>query len=130
MYNFPRGTNSRKKYNNKPSKYKYSSIAQVPTLYGLTSPSSSVGRRSAVIFCNGTFKFQVVAPTLENPACQQQLMAAVKEVATAVEGLVTMCNETCTDDNLNRDLSKAAAEVTKTLNQLLNHIKVVKLSPG
>jgi hypothetical protein len=72
---------------------------------------------------------QVVAPTLENPACQQQLMAAVKEVANAVEGLVAMCNETCTDENLNKDLTKAAAEVTKTLNQLLNHIKVCNADP-
>jgi talin len=66
---------------------------------------------------------QVVAPTLHSPACQEQLMAAVREVARAVEGLVTICNETCTDELLLRELSQAASEVTRTLNDLLNHIK-------
>jgi talin len=66
---------------------------------------------------------QVVAPTLHSPACQEQLMAAVREVARAVEGLVTICNESCTDEHLLRELSQAASEVTRTLNDLLNHIK-------
>lgn len=85
----------------------------------ITSATKCALATSQLVACT-----KVVAPTLENPACQQQLMAAVKEVANAVEGLVSMCNETCTDENLNKDLSRAAAEVTKTLNQLLNHIKV------
>ncbi|PSN52989.1 Talin-1 [Blattella germanica] len=67
---------------------------------------------------------KVVAPTLHSPACQEQLMAAVREVARAVEGLVTICNESCTDEHLLRELSQAAAEVTRTLNDLLNHIKL------
>lgn len=67
---------------------------------------------------------KVVAPTLHSPACQQQLMSAVREVARSVEGLVAICNESCTDDHLLKELSKAAAEVTRTLNQLLNHIKL------
>ncbi|KAJ9593984.1 hypothetical protein L9F63_014625, partial [Diploptera punctata] len=67
---------------------------------------------------------KVVAPTLHNPACQEQLMAAVREVARAVEGLVTICNKSCTDENLLRELSQAASEVTRTLNDLLNHIKL------
>ncbi|EEB19421.1 Talin-2, putative [Pediculus humanus corporis] len=66
---------------------------------------------------------KVVAPTLSSPACQQQLMVAVKEVAKAVEDLVKVCNSATTDDNLLRELSQAAAEVTRTLNELLNHIK-------
>uniref|UniRef100_A0A8D8RHH2 Talin-2 n=1 Tax=Cacopsylla melanoneura TaxID=428564 RepID=A0A8D8RHH2_9HEMI len=91
----------------------------------ITSATKCALATSQLVACT-----KVVAPTLENPACQQQLMAAVKEVATAVEGLVAMCNETCTDENLNKDLSKAAAEVTKTLNQLLNHIKVTTTEPA
>nr|CAD7594785.1 unnamed protein product [Timema genevievae] len=67
---------------------------------------------------------KVVAPTLHSPACQQQLMAAVREVARAVEGLVTICNESCTDEHLLRELSQAASDVTRTLNELLNHIKM------
>lgn len=52
-------------------------------------------------------------------------MVAVKEVAKAVEDLVKVCNSATTDDNLLRELSQAAAEVTRTLNELLNHIKSV-----
>ncbi|XP_076659831.1 talin_middle and talin-RS domain-containing protein rhea isoform X1 [Halictus rubicundus] len=66
---------------------------------------------------------KVVAPTLQSPACQTQLMNAVREVTRAVEGLVEVCNETCNDDNLLKELSAAAAEVSRTLNDLLNHIK-------
>ncbi|XP_063237314.1 talin-1 isoform X2 [Bacillus rossius redtenbacheri] len=66
---------------------------------------------------------KVVAPTLHSPACQQQLMAAVREVARAVEALVSVCNESCSDDVLLRELGQAASEVTRTLNDLLNHIK-------
>ncbi|XP_054280659.1 talin-2 isoform X2 [Macrosteles quadrilineatus] len=67
---------------------------------------------------------KVVAPTLHSPACQQQLMSAVREVARSVEALVQICNESCQDEHLLKELSKAAAEVTRTLNQLLNHIKL------
>ncbi|XP_075218972.1 talin_middle and talin-RS domain-containing protein rhea isoform X1 [Lycorma delicatula] len=67
---------------------------------------------------------KVVAPTLHSSACQQQLMQAVREVTQAVEGLVAICNESCNDEYLLKELSRAAAEVTRTLNQLLNHIKV------
>lgn len=35
--------------------------------------------------------FQVVAPTISSPACQQQLIEAAKEVARAVEGIVAVC---------------------------------------
>ncbi|XP_033328616.2 talin_middle and talin-RS domain-containing protein rhea isoform X1 [Megalopta genalis] len=66
---------------------------------------------------------KVVAPTLQSPACQTQLMNAVREVTRAVEGLVEVCNETCNDDNLLKELSAAASEVSRTLNDLLNHIK-------
>ncbi|XP_035720068.1 talin-1-like isoform X2 [Vespa mandarinia] len=66
---------------------------------------------------------KVVAPTLHSPACQTQLMNAVREVTKAVEGLVEVCNETCNDENLLKELSTAASEVSRTLNDLLNHIK-------
>ncbi|KMQ93936.1 talin-1-like protein, partial [Lasius niger] len=66
---------------------------------------------------------KVVAPTLHSPACQTQLMNAVREVTKAVERLVEVCNETCGDENLLKELSIAASEVSRTLNDLLNHIK-------
>ncbi|XP_067209447.1 talin-1 isoform X1 [Linepithema humile] len=66
---------------------------------------------------------KVVAPTLHSPACQTQLMNAVREVTKAVERLVQVCNETCSDENLLKELSAAANEVSRTLNDLLDHIK-------
>ncbi|KZC14531.1 Talin-1 [Dufourea novaeangliae] len=56
---------------------------------------------------------KVVAPTLQSPACQTQLMNAVREVTKAVEGLVEVCNVTCNDDNLLKELSAAASAVTR-----------------
>ncbi|KAJ8958588.1 hypothetical protein NQ318_016309 [Aromia moschata] len=67
---------------------------------------------------------KVVAPTLHSPACQEQLTAAVREVAKAVENLAAVCNECCPNEDLNIQLRNAAAEVTRTLNDLLNHIKL------
>ncbi|XP_051170651.1 talin-1 isoform X3 [Leptopilina boulardi] len=71
---------------------------------------------------------KVVAPTLHSPACRSQLINAVREVTNAVENLVQVCNETCGDEQLLKELSTAAAEVTRTLNDLLNHIKTA--TPG
>ncbi|XP_058805664.1 talin-2 isoform X2 [Phymastichus coffea] len=68
---------------------------------------------------------KVVAPTLNSPACQTQLMNAVREVTKAVENLVKICNGTCFDEELLKELSGAAADVTKALNDLLSHIKIV-----
>ncbi|XP_011503803.1 PREDICTED: talin-2 [Ceratosolen solmsi marchali] len=67
---------------------------------------------------------KVVAPTINSSACQNQLMNAVREVTKTVENLVKICNNTCTDENLLKALSVAAADVTKTLNDLLIHIKL------
>ncbi|XP_060823364.1 talin isoform X3 [Bombus pascuorum] len=54
---------------------------------------------------------KVVAPTLHSPACQTQLMNAVREVTKAVEGLLEVCNETCSDETLLKELNAAATEV-------------------
>lgn len=67
---------------------------------------------------------KVIAPTLTSPACQEQLTAAVREVAKAVENLVTVCNEASPNDDLMNQLKAAAGEVSRTLNDLLNHIKL------
>ena len=48
---------------------------------------------------------------------------AVREVAKAVENLIAVCNESCTNEELMIQLKEAAANVSHTLNDLLNHIK-------
>lgn len=66
---------------------------------------------------------QVVAPTIGNPACQEQLIEAAKLVAKSVEGIVEAAQSACKDDHLLQDLGGAATAVTKALNDLLQHIK-------
>ncbi|KAG0722917.1 Talin-2 [Chionoecetes opilio] len=66
---------------------------------------------------------KVVAPTIDSPACQSQLIEAAKEVGRAVECMVQVCQRATQDEALLRDMSQAAGEVTKALNDLLNHIK-------
>ncbi|XP_065332613.1 talin-2 isoform X2 [Cloeon dipterum] len=66
---------------------------------------------------------KVVAPTLQNAACQEQLVGAVREVARAVEHLVSVCQEAQPEQKLMGDLNGAVAEVTRSLNDLLHHIK-------
>ncbi|XP_048523491.1 talin-1 isoform X1 [Dendroctonus ponderosae] len=67
---------------------------------------------------------KVVAPTIQSPACQEQLTGAVREVAKAVENLVGICNEATPNDDLNKQLKEAAAEVSRSLTDLLGHIKL------
>nr|XP_022902800.1 talin-2 isoform X2 [Onthophagus taurus] len=68
---------------------------------------------------------KVVAPTLQSPACQEQLTMAVREVTKAVENLVALCNDSCSNEDLMSQLREAAANVTKTLNDMLKHIELV-----
>ena len=66
---------------------------------------------------------KVVAPTISDPLCQDQLMEAARDVAKSVEGCVTTCRDVCRDDRSLLELGGAAGDVTKALNDLLNHIK-------
>ena len=66
---------------------------------------------------------KVVAPTIADPLCQDQLMEAARDVAKSVEGCVSTCREVCRDDYSLSELGAAAGDVTKALNDLLNHIK-------
>jgi len=66
---------------------------------------------------------KVVAPTISDPLCQDQLMEAARDVAKSVEGCVVTCKDVCTDDGSLVELGGAARDVTKALNDLLNHIK-------
>lgn len=73
---------------------------------------------------------KVVAPTIDSPACQSQLIEAAKEVGRAVEGMVQVCQRATQDEVLLKDLSQAAGEVTRALNDLLNHIKTAGEQKG
>ena len=66
---------------------------------------------------------QVVAPTIHDPICQEQLIEAGKEVARAVEGCIYACRDGCDSDAPLRDLSKLASEVSKALNDVISHVK-------
>lgn len=67
--------------------------------------------------------YQVVAPTISSPACQEQLIEAAKQVAHSVEDIVEAAQVACRDDKLLQDLGSAATAVTQALNDLLQHIK-------
>ena len=55
--------------------------------------------------------------------CQEQLVEAAREVAKSVEGCVTTCNDVSRDNPSLRELGQSAADVTRALNELLNHVK-------
>jgi len=42
-----------------------------------------------------SFSFQVVAPTISDPLCQDQLIEAARDVAKSVEGCVSTCRDVC-----------------------------------
>ena len=66
---------------------------------------------------------KVVAPTISDPLCQEQLMEAAKEVAKSVEGCVTTCKDVGRDEKSLHELRSSAQDVTRALNDLLNHVK-------
>lgn len=67
---------------------------------------------------------KVVAPTVQNPACREQLEAAAREVAKAVTNLVETCSHATDHLQLKADLMAAAKEVSRSLSDLLDHIKL------
>lgn len=67
---------------------------------------------------------KVVAPTLHNAACREQLEAAARNVARAVNNLCEVCNDATTDPKLKNDLLAAARDVSKSLSDMLDHVKL------
>ncbi|XP_039255846.2 talin-2-like isoform X1 [Styela clava] len=67
---------------------------------------------------------KVVAPTISNPACQDQLIEAARDVSRAVDGCVDSSHLATSDQNLLRELAKAATDVSRQLNRLIDHIKL------
>ncbi|XP_023303329.1 talin-1 isoform X3 [Lucilia cuprina] len=67
---------------------------------------------------------KVVAPTLHNAACREQLEGAARNVARAVNSLCEVCNEATNDPKLKNDLMAAARDVSKSLSDMLEHVKL------
>ena len=65
----------------------------------------------------------MVAPTINDPLCQEQLVESAKDVAKSVEDCCHTCKNVCRDDPSLRELGQSAADVTRALNDLLNHVK-------
>jgi len=68
---------------------------------------------------------KVVSPTIENPVCQRQITQASKEVAKSVEHIVRVSQDSGGDPKLIGDLKDAAAQVARSLNDLLNHVRSI-----
>ena len=66
---------------------------------------------------------QVVAPTIYDPVCQEQLIEAAKDVARSVEGCIYACRDGCDSNASLIDLSKSASDVSKALNDVISHVK-------
>lgn len=64
----------------------------------------------------------MVAPTLHNPACREQLTSAARQVAQAVEKLVTACQQAPESAATGVEhLTVAAQRVSEELERLLAH---------
>ena len=51
------------------------------------------------------------------------MVEAARDVAKSVEGCVSTCNEVSHDEPSLRELGQSASDVTRALNDLLNHVK-------
>lgn len=70
----------------------------------------------------------MVAPTLHNPACREQLTSAARQVAQAVEKLVTACNQAPESAASGvEQLTLAAQRVSEELERLLAHCDIGKI---
>ncbi|XP_045457678.1 talin-1 [Melitaea cinxia] len=68
---------------------------------------------------------KVVAPTLHNPACREQLTSAARQVAQAVEKLVSACNQAPESAASGvEQLTLAAQRVSEELERLLAHCDI------
>lgn len=67
---------------------------------------------------------KVVAPTLHNAACRGQLEAAAREVANSVGQLVSICNMATNNPQLKGDLLAAAKDVSRSLTDMLEQIRL------
>ena len=66
---------------------------------------------------------KVVAPTISDPLCQEQLVESTNEVAKSVGGCRSCRTEVSQDEQSLRELAHSANDVSRALNDLLNHVK-------
>ncbi|UXI17836.1 polycomb complex protein BMI-1 [Sarcoptes scabiei] len=66
---------------------------------------------------------KVVAPTIQSPNCQKQIIDASKEVSKAVDGITRVCQDSLRDPKLNGEVKSAANDVNDALNNLLNYVR-------
>lgn len=72
-----------------------------------------------------THSFQVVAATISNPLCQEQLIESARSVTRSVESVVQSCSPPITTETSHQELTEGATVVRKALNDFLLHIKLV-----
>ncbi|XP_018022014.1 talin-2 isoform X3 [Hyalella azteca] len=66
---------------------------------------------------------KVVAPTLDNPACKEQVTAACREVGRAMQELLAACQDANNDPDLQDSIMNAAQDVETALGQLQDHVR-------
>ncbi|XP_055913869.1 talin-2 [Eupeodes corollae] len=67
---------------------------------------------------------KVIAPTLHNAECRDQIEMAARNVARAVNNLCEVCTDATDDQKLKGDLLNAARDVSRSLADLLDHVKL------
>ncbi|UJR21334.1 hypothetical protein I4U23_024428 [Adineta vaga] len=68
---------------------------------------------------------KVVATTISNPLCQEQLIESARSVTRSIEAVLQSCLPPMTPEVLFSDLTDAGRIVRKTLNEFLLHIKQI-----
>ncbi|CAF1156243.1 unnamed protein product [Adineta steineri] len=68
---------------------------------------------------------KVVAATISNPLCQEQLIESARSVTRSIENVLQSCLPPVTTDLLFSELTDAGRTVRKTLNEFLLHIKLI-----
>lgn len=111
-------TKGMEKFNIDEKFQEYSKIKFLNFISVINAASQCALATSQLVACA-----RVVAPTIQSPACREQLEAAAREVAKAVTILVEVCNEASDNPDSKGDLMAAAREVSRSLTDLLEHIK-------
>ncbi|CAF0836753.1 unnamed protein product, partial [Didymodactylos carnosus] len=66
---------------------------------------------------------KVVSATISSPLCQEQLIESTRYVTRSIEAVLNSCNQGTASEQMLLELDDAAKSVTKTVNDLLLHIK-------
>ena len=72
---------------------------------------------------------KVVAATIINPLCQEQLIESARNVTRSIEAVLHSCTPPVTHESFFWELTEAGRTVRKTLNEFLLHIKFLTENP-